>query len=170
MAKKGAPMGKGNVGKTSSKTSAKGAHGGGIKFGQVVLGSGFKTINKGINKAKSAAKLPKPKNNISESTSPLTRPPVSLGNGFGTNPYLRAEAKAVSKKWGQSALKKAAKPPSKGGTKGSLRRMMGKGEGEKITRSELKAVIDNPRSSAKKKQKALAIYNLGGGAKGKNGK
>jgi len=69
------------------------------------------------------------------------------------------------KKWGQKALKDADKPPSEGGTKGSLRKMMGKKKGEKITRGELKKIIDSPSASKEKKQKALAIYNLGGGAK-----
>jgi hypothetical protein len=61
-----------------TKTSAKGAHGGGIKFSQVSLGPGFKNITgKGINAGKSAAKLPKPKKNISEA-----RPNVAFGEGF----------------------------------------------------------------------------------------
>jgi hypothetical protein len=71
----------------------------------------------------------------------------------------------AEKKWGQEALKDADKPPAEGGTKGSLRKMMGKKEGEKVTRAELKAIIDSPTASKEKKSKASAIYNLGGGAK-----
>jgi len=64
-----------------TKTSAKGAHGGGVKFAQVALGPGFKNITgKGINAGKSAANLPKPKNNISEASS--VAPKVAFGKGF----------------------------------------------------------------------------------------
>jgi hypothetical protein len=63
-----------------TKTSAKGAHGGGVKYAQVSLGQGFKNITgKGINAGKSAAKLPQAKNNISEAPK---RPTVAFGKGF----------------------------------------------------------------------------------------
>ena len=152
-----------------TKTSAKGAHGGGVKFSQVTMGPGFKNVTgKGINAGKSAAKLPQAKTNISEGSAISNRPNVALGKGFGMNPFLVAEAKKKSggKQWGQEALKKADKPPSKGGTKGSLRKLMGKKKGQKITRKELKSIMDNPNASATMKSKASAIYNLGGGKKG----
>jgi len=64
-----------------TKTSAKGAHGGGVKYSQVTLGQGFKNITgKGINAGKAAAKLPQPKTNISEA--PSVAPKVAFGNGF----------------------------------------------------------------------------------------
>lgn len=95
-----------------TKSSAKGAHGGDVKFGMITFGDGFK-VHKGmgINKAKSAAKLPQPKKSISEG---MSRPAVVFGRGFGMNPFLALE----SKKWGQQASKKAGKPLSKSGTKG----------------------------------------------------
>lgn len=63
-----------------TKTSAKGAHGGGIKYSQVSLGQGFKNITgKGINAGKPASKLPQPKKNITETPK---RPTVAFGKGF----------------------------------------------------------------------------------------
>ncbi len=61
-----------------TKTSAKGAHGGGVKFSQVSFGPGFKNIaGKGVNAGKKAAKLSKAKSNLSEA-----RPRVAFGKGF----------------------------------------------------------------------------------------
>lgn len=78
-----------------TKTSAKGAHGGGVKFSQTKLGSGFKNITpKGAKKAKPAAKLPQPKSNISES--PLTKSSVAFGKGFGINPFLAESKKSIT--------------------------------------------------------------------------
>jgi hypothetical protein len=81
MAKKSAPKtNKPRIGQ-QTKTSAKGAHGGGVKFSQVTLGPGFKNeTGKGINAGKTAAKLPKAKTNIAESNTPM--PKVMLGKGF----------------------------------------------------------------------------------------
>lgn len=77
-----------------TKTSAKGAHGGGVKFSQVKLGSGFKNIKaKNAKKATPAAKLPQPKSNISES--PLAKS-VVFGQGFGMNPFLAESKKSIT--------------------------------------------------------------------------
>lgn len=71
-----------------TKSSAKGAHGGNVKYSQVTLGPGFKNMpGKGANAGKSAAKLPKAKNNISEAP---RRPTIAFGKGFV------AESKSVA--------------------------------------------------------------------------
>jgi len=144
-----------------TKTSAKGGHGGGVKYGMVTPKPA------GINRGKSVSKLPQPKSGFVKSISEgaIARPSVVFGRGFGMNPFLME-----AKKWGQTALKKADKPPSKGGTKGSLRKALGKKKGQKISRTELKKTIDSSKTTPKVKQKALAIYNLGGGKKGKKSK
>jgi len=132
-----------------TKTSAKGAHGGGVKFSQVSFGAGFKNITgKGINAGKSAAKLPQPKKNISEGLAVSNRPNVALGKGFGMNPFLVAEGKKKGGKT-QTSIIGGKKIKEK---KGALTKALGKPPSE-ASAKELK-------SYAKKGKKQLAQVNL----------
>jgi hypothetical protein len=132
-----------------TKTSAKGAHGGGVKFSQISLGSGFKNITgKGINAGKSAAKLPQAKTNISEGSA-VSRPRIAFGKGFGTNPFMVSEAKKGSKAKTQTSVIGGKKIKEK---KGALTKGLGKPPSE-ASKKELEAY-------AKRGKKQLAQVNL----------
>jgi len=106
MAKKSTPR----IGQ-QTKTSAKGAHGGDVKYVQPSLGSGFKNIaGKGINAGKSAAKLPQPKASIAESNV-ANAPRVMLGKGFAE---AAANTPAAKTKGGEKMFfdSKAKKVPA----------------------------------------------------------
>jgi hypothetical protein len=91
MAKKSTPKKSSPKIGQQTKTTAKGAHGGGVKYGQVSLGKGFKNLPaKGANAGKSASKLPQPKSGLTEN--PI-RPSVAFGKGFGPSPFVVSEAK-----------------------------------------------------------------------------
>lgn len=83
-----------------TKSTAKGAHGGGVKFSQVSLGRGFKNVTgKGVNAGKKAAKMPKAKKNLSEA-----RPRVAFGKGFVAS-VSESAPRVSSKTKGVSAVK-----------------------------------------------------------------
>jgi hypothetical protein len=108
--KKAAPKAKANKPRIGqqTKTTSKGAHGGGVKFGQVALGPGFKNVAKqGINTGKAAST---PKKGISEGRNVAkSRPAVVMGKGFIAPPSITTESTCPAVK--------PKKGPKKGGRK-----------------------------------------------------
>ena len=143
MAKKSTPR----IGQ-QTKTSAKGAHGGGVKFSQISLGPGFKKITKGIANSKSAAKLPQPKANISEGST-MGRPNVAFGKGFGTNPFIVHEAKkgTQTSTIGGKRIKEKA---------GKLTKDLGKPPSE-ASAAELKRYVEAGKTPAERKKRQARV-------------